>query len=111
MKDNKKCFYKYINNIKRAKENIHLLLVPEGNIVTKDEEKAAVLDAFFALVFNRKTSDPQGNQLPELIVRDSEQSRPPAVQKEIAGELEAHGLDRHTPVQVQNWLSARPREW
>lgn len=55
MKYNKKCFYKYINNKRRAKENLHSLLDVEGSIVTKDEERAEVLGAYFASVFNRKT--------------------------------------------------------
>ena len=38
VKDNKKCFYKYNNNRRRAKENFCPLLGAEGNIVTKDEE-------------------------------------------------------------------------
>lgn len=57
VKDNKKWFY--ISNIKRAKENIHLSLVAEGSIVTKDEEKAEVHDAFFASVFNRRPVIPR----------------------------------------------------
>ena len=52
VKDNKKCFYKYISNKRRAKENLHPLLDAGGNTVTKAEEKAEVLNAFFASVFN-----------------------------------------------------------
>lgn len=63
VKDNTKCFSKYINNKKRAKENLHPLLDAEGNFVTNDEEKAEVLDAFFASFFNRKTQYPQGSCL------------------------------------------------
>jgi len=48
VKDNKKCFYKYICNKRRAKENLHPLLDVGGNIVTKDEANAEVLTAFFA---------------------------------------------------------------
>jgi len=43
-----KCFYKYINNKKRTKENLHPLLDAGGNIATKDEEKAEVLNAFYS---------------------------------------------------------------
>jgi len=55
-RDNKKYFYKYINNKKRAKENLHPLLdAGGGNITSKDEEKSEVLHAFFASVFNSQT--------------------------------------------------------
>ena len=56
VRDNKKCFYKYISNRRRAKENLHPLLDVEGNIVTRDEEKTDVINAFFASVFNGKTT-------------------------------------------------------
>lgn len=61
MEDNKKCSYKYINNKWRAKENLNALLDMEGNIVTKDKEKAERLNAF--LVSNRKVSYTQATQV------------------------------------------------
>jgi len=42
VRDNKKCFYKYINNKKRTKEHLHPILDARGNIANKDEEKAEV---------------------------------------------------------------------
>lgn len=49
-KDNKKPhFYKYINEKRRTKENLSQLLDVGGNTVTRDEEKAELLNAFFAL--------------------------------------------------------------
>lgn len=49
-KDNKKThFYKYINEKRRTKENLSQLLDVAGNTVTRDEEKAELLNAFFAL--------------------------------------------------------------
>ncbi|GAB0175853.1 mitochondrial enolase superfamily member 1 [Grus japonensis] len=58
-----------------------------GNIVTKDEEKAEVLHAFFASVLNSKTSCPLGTQPPELEDRDGEQSEAPITQGEIVSNL------------------------
>jgi len=43
VRDNKKCFYKYIKNKKRAKESLHPLLDVRGNIANKDKEKTEVL--------------------------------------------------------------------
>ncbi|KAK4817083.1 LOW QUALITY PROTEIN: hypothetical protein QYF61_027914 [Mycteria americana] len=62
VKDNKTCFYKYISNKRRAKGNLHPLVGAGGDIVTKDEQKAEVLNAFFASVFNSKTSCSPGTQ-------------------------------------------------
>jgi len=55
VKDSNKYFYKYINSKRRAKENLHPLLDAEGKVVTKDQDEAEVLNAFFASVFNSKT--------------------------------------------------------
>jgi len=35
VRDNKECFYKYINNKKRAKESLHPLLDARGNIAKR----------------------------------------------------------------------------
>ncbi|KAK4820464.1 hypothetical protein QYF61_027746, partial [Mycteria americana] len=95
LKDNKKCFYKYISNKRRAKENLHPLLDVEGNIMTKDEEKAEVLKAFFVSAFNSKTSCSAGTQPPELEDRDREQNKPPIIQGEKMVSDLLHCLDTH----------------
>ena len=46
--DNKKYFYKFVNSKRRIRENLPPLLDAEGNMVTKDEEKAEVLNVYFA---------------------------------------------------------------
>ncbi|KAF1590602.1 UNVERIFIED_CONTAM: hypothetical protein FQV16_0005669, partial [Eudyptes robustus] len=97
IKDNKKCFYKYISNKRQAKENLHPLLDAGENTVTKAEEKAEVLNAFFASVFNSKTSCSRGTQSPELEDSHREQNEAPITQGEMVSDL-LHHLDTHRPM-------------
>ncbi|KAK4827789.1 hypothetical protein QYF61_021742 [Mycteria americana] len=94
VKGNKKCFYKYISNKRRARENLHPLLDAGGNIVTKDEEKAEVPNAFFASVFTSKTSCSLDTQPAELEDGDREQNEAPIIQGEMVSNL-LHHLDTH----------------
>jgi len=67
------------------------------NIATKDEEKAEVLSAFFASVFNNQTNYSQGIQSPELEARVGKWNKSPVIQEEAVNDLLCH-LDTHRSV-------------
>ena len=93
-KVNSKCFYKHINSKRKARENLHPSLDAEGNLVTKDRDKAEVLNAFFASVFNNKTCYCLGTQPPALVDRDGEQNRPCIIHNKMVLDM-FQKLDTH----------------
>ncbi|KAK4816622.1 hypothetical protein QYF61_019321 [Mycteria americana] len=85
----------YISSKRRAKENLQPLVDRGGNTVTKDEEKAEVLNAFFASVFNSRANCSLGTQPLELEDRDGDQNGAPIIQGEM-----------------QSWLTGEvPADW
>jgi len=75
MKD-EKYFYKCTSSKRRVRENLYPLLDAEDNTVPSDQDKAELLNAFFASVLNSKTSYSLGTQPLVLVDRDGEQNRP-----------------------------------
>lgn len=94
VKDNQNCFFKYINNKIRAKENLYPLFDVGGNILTKDVEKTEALNAFYAPVINSQTSCSGGIQPPELEDRSNGQDEAPIILEEMVSGL-LHHLDTH----------------
>ncbi|KAK4808042.1 hypothetical protein QYF61_017062 [Mycteria americana] len=97
IKDNKNHFFKYISSKRRAEENLQPPVDRGGDTVTKHEEKAEVLNAFFASVFNSRANCSLGTQPPESEERDRDQNGAPIIQGEMVSDL-LHHLDTHKSV-------------
>ncbi|CAM4664489.1 unnamed protein product [Lepidochelys kempii] len=79
VKSNKKGFFRYVGNKKKAKKSVGPLLNEGGNLVTEDVEKANVLNAFFASVFTNKDS----SQTAALGITTWGVDGQPSVEKEV----------------------------
>ncbi|RMC20251.1 hypothetical protein DUI87_01097 [Hirundo rustica rustica] len=86
-KDNKKCFYKYINAKRKGKTNLCSLLDKGENLISADEEKAEVLNAYFASVFSEETTCLQDNCPPGLEDGVREQNGPLIIEEVAVREL------------------------
>jgi len=67
------------------------------NIANRNEEKAEVLHAYLASVFDSQTDYPQGSEPPVLEDREGEQNKPPIIQEEAVNNLLCH-LDTYKSV-------------
>ncbi|RMC07009.1 hypothetical protein DUI87_16462 [Hirundo rustica rustica] len=87
VKDNKKCFYKYVNAKRKGKTNLCSLLDKGGNLISAAEEKAEVLNDYFASVFSEETTCLQDNCPPGLVDGVREQNGPLIIEEVAVREL------------------------
>ncbi|CAM4607923.1 unnamed protein product [Lepidochelys olivacea] len=90
VKSNKKGFFRYVGNKKKAKESVGPLMNEGGNLVTEDVEKANVLNAFFGSVFTNKVS----SQTAALGITTWGIDGQPSVEKEVVRDY-LEKLDMH----------------
>ncbi|GAB0189098.1 mitochondrial enolase superfamily member 1 [Grus japonensis] len=83
VKDNKKSFYRYVSDKRKARENVGPLQNETGDLVTQNMEKAEVLNDFFASVFTGKCLSHTA-QVTEG--RDWENAGPPTVGEDQVSE-------------------------
>ncbi|KFR07567.1 hypothetical protein Y956_13278, partial [Nipponia nippon] len=77
-KNNKKGFYRHINQKRKVKESVPPLMSRSGELMTTDEEEAEVLNNFFASVFTGNPS-PHTSRINGPFDRDQEDRGPPTV--------------------------------
>jgi len=85
-KNNKKGFYRYISQKKMIKESVPPLMSETGKLATADEEKAEVLNNFFASVFTGNLS-PHPSQFDEWHKGHQEGKIPRAVSEDQVQDL------------------------
>ena len=78
----RRAFFKYVNSKRRSKENIGPILVEDGHLTNRDEEKMETFNAFFASVFNN-TNRPRAARFPESEDHECGNSDFPFVDTEI----------------------------
>ncbi|PKU34089.1 rna-directed dna polymerase from mobile element jockey-like [Limosa lapponica baueri] len=81
VKKNKKGFYRYINQKRKVKGNVPPVMSNSGELVSTDEEKAEVLNNFFASVFTGNPFPPS-SQVDGPQVGDQGDKVPPTVSED-----------------------------
>jgi len=78
VKGNKKIFYRYVSDERKARENVGPLWKEMGDVITQERDKAEVMNNFVASVFTGKCSS-HTTQVAEGKGRDWENEEPPTV--------------------------------
>ncbi|KFQ40129.1 hypothetical protein N332_13281, partial [Mesitornis unicolor] len=81
IKGNMKTFYRYISDKRKAREDVSPFWKENGELVTRDMEKAEVLNDFFVSLFTVRGSS-HAAQVTEAKGRDWEKEDPPTVSED-----------------------------
>jgi len=86
VKGNKKSFYRYVSDKRKTRENVSPLWKEAGDLVTRDMEKAEVLNDVFASAFTCKYSSNTA-QITEGKGRNGENGELPTVEDQVQDHL------------------------